>query len=115
MSGLEVLNVFSTNPRYRWVKDLSDCVCLVEDEITSLVCVAKYLSKSASNVLLHQFRVEIDVLSTLSCPYVPTLVDVLENQDYIIMIETYIPGISLDVWIKDAGIVKKYSVDHQII
>ena len=46
--------------------------------------------------MIHQFRTEVDVLSSLHTPYIPELVDVQESESEMTLIETWIDGVQLD-------------------
>lgn len=53
-----------------------------------------YLS-SASAIHLHQFKMEIQVLSLMNDPYMPHLIDVIQDDEKMMIIETWIPGKTL--------------------
>lgn len=74
-------------------------VCLVEDQIISKNYVAKELFRHSDPLLIHQFRVEVDVLSQLRHPNVPEIIDVFETENAYVIIETYIEGQTLDKWL----------------
>lgn len=73
-------------------------VDLVRDELTGKRYVSKMVLKQANPLAIHQFHVEVDLLSMLHCPFVPELIDVYENETYFVLIETWIDGIPLNVY-----------------
>lgn len=87
------------NERYRIVKCIQrhadTNVYLVEDQLLAKNYVAKETLKSAHSLLIHQFRVEVDVLSQLSNPHMPQIIDVFETKTSYVLIETYLEGSSL--------------------
>ncbi len=89
---------------YRLVRNLQltkdTRVDLVESQITGQKCVAKKVSKSAKPLRIHQFHVEVDVLSQLAHPFVPVLIDVIDRIDSYVLIESYIEGDSFQEWKK---------------
>ncbi len=91
------------NP-YRLIKNLEISkdtrVDLVESQTTGQRCVSKKVFKHADSLLIHQFHVEVDVLSQFNHPFVPVLIDVMDNRDSYVLIESYIEGESLDTWRK---------------
>ena len=90
--------------RYQKLKrlkiDLNSCVDLVCDDYTGKQYISKKVFKDASPLVIHQFRTEVDVLSSLHTPYIPELVDVQESESEMTLIETWIDGVQLDQWVK---------------
>lgn len=88
--------------RYKVVRTLSSSFCttcaLVEDQWTGKRYFTKTLFLSnATKIHIHQFRMEIHALSLMDDPYIPHLIDVIEEADQIMIIETWIPG---KTWMK---------------
>lgn len=92
------------NQRYKKEENLKvDCntsVDLVRDELTGKRYVSKMVLKQANPLAIHQFHVEVDLLSMLHCPFVPELIDVYETASYFVLIETWIDGIPLNEYKK---------------
>lgn len=90
--------------RYQKLKrlkiDPNSCVDLVCDDYTGKQYISKKVFKDASPLVIHQFRTEVDVLSSLHTPYIPELVDVQESESEMTLIETWIDGVQLDQWVK---------------
>lgn len=74
-------------------------VYVVEDQLTSKLYVAKEVLKEANPILIHQFHVEVDVLSQLEHKHLPSIIDVFETLTSMVLIETYFNGIDLGKWI----------------
>lgn len=92
------------NERYQCLRviqsnDISS-VLLVQDQQTSKEYIQKILYKPADPLRLHQFRVEVDVLSTLRYDYCPCLVEVFEDEQRYVLVESKVPGIRFDQWLK---------------
>lgn len=99
--------------RYKIVRTLSSSFCttcaLVEDQWTGKRYFTKTLFLSnATKIHIHQFRTEIHVLSLMDDPYIPHLIDVIEEADQIMIIETWIPGKNMD---EDDGREKTVSIE----
>ncbi len=92
------------NQRYKKEENLkvdwNTSVDLVRDELTGKRYVSKRVLKQANPLAIHQFHVEVDLLSMLHCPFVPELIDVYETTSYIVLIETWIDGIPLSEYSK---------------
>ena len=91
------------NP-YRLIRNLEISkdtrVDLVESQITGQRCISKKVFKNANSLVIHQFHVEVDVLSQFNHPFVPVLIDVMDNLDSYALIESYIEGESFNSWRK---------------
>ena len=74
-------------------------VYVVEDQLTSKLYIAKEVLKEANPILIHQFHVEVDVLSQLEHKHFPSIIDVFETRNSMILIETYFKGIDLGQWL----------------
>lgn len=81
--------------------DTNSRVLVVEDQKTSKKYIAKSVYKTSDVQILHQFHVEVDVLSQLNVGNTPVLVDVFETPTELILVETYIDGDSLDMYLKN--------------
>lgn len=101
------------NDRYRILSILHEYpfgrVCVVEDQIVSKHYVAKELYRNCDPLLVHQFHVEVDVLSSLRHTNVPEIIDVFEMSDSYVLIESYIEGVRLDKWLKEHKKNRKFS------
>lgn len=81
----------------------------VIDQKTGKFYIAKILDRTkASVILIHQFKTEIYVLSMLNDPHVPQLIDVLETQDQLVLVETWIDGQSLQNWMKSFSLYRMW-------
>ncbi|MDO4466328.1 MAG: protein kinase family protein [Bacillota bacterium] len=67
-------------------------VDLVEDQITGKTCIQKSVSKNASPLIIHQFHIEVDILSSLHHPLIPEIMNVYADSRNLFLIESYIPG-----------------------
>lgn len=74
-------------------------VYVVEDQLTSKLYAAKEVLKEANPILIHQFHVEVDVLSQLEHKHLPSIIDVFETQTSMVLIETYFNGENLSQWL----------------
>lgn len=93
------------NSRYELIQILSEHdglqVCKAADQVTLGTCVIKRISKiEADPVLIHQFRMETRLLSTLSCSGIPKLLDLQESDADIWLAEEYLDGITLESWLQ---------------
>ena len=61
-------------------------VYVVEDQLTSKLYIAKEVLKEANPILIHQFHVEVDVLSQLEHKHFPSIIDVFETRNSMILI-----------------------------
>ena len=91
--------------RYQLCQSLSKkqdlWVDLVEDQMTGKRYVQKTLDRlQCSPLLYHQFKVEIDILSQIQSPYIPQLMDVWEDDRFIVLMETWLEGEDLRSWIQ---------------
>ena len=76
-------------------------VDLVEDQMTGKRYVQKVLDRlQCSPILYHQFKMEINVLSQIQSPYIPQLVDVWEDDHFIVLMETWLEGEDLKTWVQ---------------
>ena len=79
------------------VNDFSRCD-IVQDQFTGRNCISKTVLLNSDPVYIHQFRMEIQVLSLIQHPFMPQIIDVYETKDSLVLIENKIPGISLNQW-----------------
>ncbi|MGM9946472.1 protein kinase family protein [Floccifex sp.] len=88
--------------RYVWQFNLQrqeqSSVDVYYDLVTCKKVVCKTIQKSAHPQLLHQFHMEIQVLSQIQYPFMPSILDIKENQETLSLFETYIPGMNLKDW-----------------
>ncbi|MDD7280855.1 protein kinase family protein [Floccifex sp.] len=90
------------NNRYLWLSNIKyDSfirVDLVQDQITGKKCIAKAIKNDAPSIYIHQFRMEIKVLSMIQHPYMPHILDVFEEHDSLILIESYVEAQNFQDW-----------------
>ena len=91
------------NDRYHLIRCIESsentCVDIVEDQLTSKVFLRKSISKQADAMVIHQFHMEINVLSMVHHAYIPEIVDVYEDRDRKYLIESYIQGTLLNEYL----------------
>lgn len=78
--------------RYKKIKSIQENVEQVEDQITGKLCIQKSVDQNAPYLLLHQFHVEVDILSTLHHPQIPEIMNVYSETNRLILVESFIPG-----------------------
>lgn len=82
--------------RYVYKQNIQDNenvrVDLVEDQVTGKICVQKSVYKNAPQLVVHQFRIEVDILSSLHHPLIPEIMNVYSDQEKLFLVESYIPG-----------------------
>lgn len=87
------------NHRYLIIQNIEQTpygsIDVVECQNTGKKYVAKSISKSADPIRIHQFHIEVDVLSQLNDPYIPELLDAWETENEFVLVQTYIQGITL--------------------
>ena len=81
--------------------DLKSSVDIVCDELTGKRYVSKTIWKDDNPVLVHQFHIEVDLLSSMHNAFVPELIDVFETESTFVLVETWIDGLALDQWITE--------------
>ncbi|MBB5183578.1 protein kinase domain-containing protein [Catenisphaera adipataccumulans] len=86
-------------------------VCLARDQVTGRFVVTKSILKSADPLRIHQFHVEIDVLTQIQDPFVPEIMDALETENEFMMTQTYIEGTSLN----KMPVKERYRYRNQIV
>lgn len=91
------------NNRYRFDRALKNedgiLVYRAIDTRTNQPVLVKNISRTASPVLIRQFRMESQVLSSISHPNIPRLLDVEEQEDAFVLYEEWIEGVSLEKWL----------------
>ena len=99
------------NHRYQWISNIQKKewirIDIVEDQLTSKQYIAKSIRKDAGDVLIHQFHMEVNVLSMIHHTHMPEIIDVFEQEKTYVLIETKIPGLSLEEWFKEHRIQKR--------
>ncbi len=104
--------------RYKWIENLDTTmytsVDIVEDQATGKQYVSKKVSKLAKPLRIHQFKVEVNILSTLCHPYIPELIDVYEDSESFTLIETYIPGKTLKKRISSRQAIECMDLLHAV-
>ena len=71
----------------------------VEDTRTGRLCICKRTKLDADPRILHQSRMEVEVLSTACHPALPALLDVYEQNGELVFVETRLEGQPLSEWL----------------
>lgn len=96
------------------VNDFSRCD-IVQDQFTGRNCISKTVLLNSDPVYIHQFRMEIQVLSLIQHPFMPQIIDVYETKDSLVLIENKIPGISLNQWKQEHPVLKYLIRDYLLM
>ena len=72
---------------------------LVEDQLVGNKCVLKAVYKSAGEIRIHQWKMELRALTEIQSSHIPAVVDVIEDKDCYSLVESYIDGVPLDEWV----------------
>ena len=99
------------NDRYQPIQTLDATqygqVIVAEDQLLGQKCVLKTIYKQSGDIHIHQWRMEVRVLSEIQNRHIPKWLDVNETATAFTLVETYIPGIDLVSWNRQLSLFKR--------